>query len=171
MTARAPGGAVHTAPADGPGERRAVTPAAGPGRRWRGDEGRVSLFLAAAMIGVLAIIGLAFDGAGQLRSRQLADNLAAEAARTGGQSIDRAKAIQGGRKEIDEAAARAAVTSYLAAAGATGHSVEFPVVDGEKLIRVQVTVTYDRYLLGFFGFGDAVTVSGEATARALTEGP
>ncbi|QLD28238.1 hypothetical protein HXZ27_01070 [Micromonospora carbonacea subsp. aurantiaca] len=129
------------------------------------------MFLAAAMIGVLAIIGLAFDGAGQLRSRQLADNLAAEAARTGGQSIDRAKAIQGGRKEIDEAAARAAVTSYLAAAGATDHSVEFPVVDGEKLIRVQVTVTYDRYLLGFFGFGADVTVSGEATARALTEGP
>ncbi|TDC43453.1 hypothetical protein E1258_32210 [Micromonospora sp. KC207] len=149
----------------------ATAPAGGPGRWRRGDEGRVSLFLAAAMIGVLAIIGLAFDGAGQLRSRQLAENLAAEAARTGGQSIDRAKAIEGGSKEIDEAAARTAVTSYLAAAGATDHDVEFPVVGGEKLIRVRVTVTYDRYLLGFFGFGDAVTVSGEATARALTEGP
>jgi hypothetical protein len=140
-------------------------------RRPRGDDGRVSLFLAAAMIGVLAIIGLAFDGAGQLRSMQRADNLAAEAARTGGQSIDRAKAIEGGPKEIDEVAARAAVASYLAAAGVAGHSVEFPVVDGEKLVRVRVTVTYDRYMLGLFGFGNAVTVSGEATARALTEGP
>ncbi|WP_281292178.1 pilus assembly protein TadG-related protein [Micromonospora olivasterospora] len=137
----------------------------------RGDDGRVSLFLAAAMIGVLAIIGLAFDGAGQLRSAQRADNLAAEAARTGGQSIDRARAIEGGPKEIDEAAARATVGSYLAAAGVTNHSVEFPVVDGEKHIRVHVTVTYDRYMLGLFGFGNTVTVSGEATARALTEGP
>jgi hypothetical protein len=123
------------------------------------------------MFGVLAIIGLAFDGAGQLRSKQRADNLAAEAARTGGQSIDRAQAIEGGPKEIDEAAAQAAVGGYLAAAGVTDYSVEFPVVDGEKHVRVRVTVTYDRYMLGFFGFGNTVTVSGEATARALTEGP
>ncbi|MFI1195984.1 hypothetical protein ACH4T9_22405 [Micromonospora sp. NPDC020750] len=139
--------------------------------RLRGDDGRVSLFLAAGMIGVLAIIGLAFDGAGQLRSMQRADNLAAEAARTGGQAIDRAKAIEGGPKVIDQVAARAAVNSYLAAADVTASSVEFPVVGGETLIRVHVTVTYDRYMLGFFGFGNTVTVSGEATARALTEDP
>ncbi|WP_405103720.1 hypothetical protein [Micromonospora sp. NBC_01412] len=123
------------------------------------------------MIGVLAIIGLAFDGAGQLRSMQRADNLAAEAARTGGQSIDRAKAIEGGPKVIDQVAARAAVSSYLAATEVTASSVEFPVVGGETLVRVRVTVTYDRYMLGFFGFGNTVTVSGEATARALTEDP
>lgn len=99
-------------------------------RRLRGDDGRVSLFLAAGMIGVLAIIGLAFDGAGQLRSMQRADNLAAEAARTGGQSIDRAKAIEGGPKVIDQVAARAAVSSYLAATEVTASSVEFPVVGG-----------------------------------------
>ncbi|WP_434742417.1 Tad domain-containing protein [Micromonospora sp. SH-82] len=135
------------------------------------DSGRVSLFLAVALTGVLAIIGLAFDGAGQLRSTQRAQNLAAEAARSGGQSIDRARAIAGGSKEIDEDDARAAVRSYLAAAGVTSHSVTFPVVDGEKHIRVRVDVGYDRFLLGLFGFGDRVTVSGEATARTLTEGP
>ncbi|MGC4807943.1 pilus assembly protein TadG-related protein [Micromonospora sp. DT233] len=150
--------------------RRPVQTTAWPGTRTR-DDGRVSLFLAAGMIGVLVIIGLAFDGAGQLRSLQRADNLAAEAARTGGQSIDRATAIEGGPKVIDQAAATAAVRSYLAAAGATDSSVEFPVVGGETLVRVRVTVTYERYLLGFFGFGNTVTVSGEATARALTEGP
>lgn len=46
----------------------------------RGDAGRVSIFLAVALIGVLAIIGMAFDGAGQLRTLQRAENLAAEAA-------------------------------------------------------------------------------------------
>nr|WP_139135816.1 hypothetical protein [Micromonospora yangpuensis] len=123
------------------------------------------------MAGVLVVIGLAFDGSGQLRSMQRAENLAAEAARTGGQSIDRARAIAGGSKEIDEDDARAAVRSYLAAAGVASHSVSFPVIEGEKHIRVRVDVAYDRLLLGLFGFGDSVTVSGEATARTLTEGP
>ncbi|MER6594943.1 SseB family protein, partial [Micromonospora purpureochromogenes] len=34
-----------------------------------------------------------------------------------------------------------------------------------------VTVTYRRHLLGLFGMDDTVTVSGEATARALTDQP
>ncbi|RZU72680.1 putative Flp pilus-assembly TadE/G-like protein [Micromonospora kangleipakensis] len=136
------------------------------------ESGRVSLFLAAAMTGVLVIIGLAYDGAGQLRSLQRADDLAAEAARSGGQMIDRARAIEGGPKEIDEASARTAVADYLAAArGVRGHEVSFPVVDGEKQIQVRVRITYRRDLLGLFGFDNTVTVTGEATARALTGAP
>jgi hypothetical protein len=140
-------------------------------RGLRRDEGRVSLFLAVTMTGVLAIIGVAYDGAGQLRSLQRADNLAAEAARSGGQAVDRARAIEGGPKEIDEADARAAVRDYLAAAGVTGYEVTFPVVGGEKQIQVRVTVTHHRHMLGLFGMDSTVTVSGEATARALTEAP
>ncbi|MGC5031473.1 pilus assembly protein TadG-related protein [Micromonospora sp. DT229] len=134
----------------------------------RGDAGRVSIFLAVAMVGVLAIIGMAFDGAGQLRTLQRAENLAAEAARAGGQAIDRAAAIEGGPKQINQRQARLAVADYLAAAGASGHTVNFPVVDGETQIRVRVTVTYRRAMLGLFGFSNTVTVSGEATARPLT---
>ncbi|MEU4677430.1 hypothetical protein [Micromonospora sp. NPDC023737] len=137
---------------------------AGPGR----DAGRVSIFLAVAMVGVLAIIGLSYDGAGQLRTLQRADNLAAEAARAGGQAVDRATAIAGGPKRIDKRQARVAVADYLAAAGSAGHTVSFPVVAGETLIRVRVTVTYRRSMLGLFGLDDTVTVTGEATARALT---
>ncbi|GAA4566011.1 hypothetical protein GCM10023176_15300 [Micromonospora coerulea] len=136
------------------------------------ESGRVSLFLAAAMTGVLVIIGLAYDGAGQLRSLQRADDLAAEAARSGGQVIDRARAIEGGLKQIDEPGARAAVDTYLAAAGGVlDHDVSFPVVDGEKQIQVRVRITYRRAMLGLFGFGTTVTVTGEATARALTGAP
>ncbi|WBB55975.1 pilus assembly protein TadG-related protein [Verrucosispora sp. WMMD573] len=136
-----------------------------------GDAGRVSIFLAVALIGVLAIIGMAFDGAGQLRTLQRAENLAAEAARAGGQAIDRATAIEGGPKRINRREANRAVRSYLAAAGASDFTVTFPVVDGETLIRVRVQVTYDRAALGLFGFPNTVTVSGEATARALTGVP
>ncbi|MEV6691097.1 pilus assembly protein TadG-related protein [Micromonospora sp. NPDC051196] len=134
----------------------------------RGEDGRVSIFLAIALVGVLAIIGMAFDGAGQLRTLQRAENLAAEAARAGGQAIDRATAIEGGPKQINRPQARRAVADYLAAAGANGHTVSFPVVDGETLIRVRVTVTYRRAMLGLLGFSNTVTVSGEATARPLT---
>jgi hypothetical protein len=136
----------------------------------RRDDGRVSIFLAIAMIGVLAVIGLSFDGAGQLRTMQRADNLAAEAARAGGQAIDLATAIEGGPKEIDEAQARVAVQRYLAAAGGVrSHSVSFPVVGGQKLIRVRITLVYDTYLLGALpGFTNTITVQGEATARAIT---
>ncbi|SBT50459.1 pilus assembly protein TadG-related protein [Micromonospora auratinigra] len=136
------------------------------------ESGRVSLFLAAALTGVLVIIGLAYDTAGQLRSLQRADNLAAEAARSGGQMIDRARAIEGGPKEIDEAAAQVAVADYLRAAGGVqSHTVSFPVVGGEKQITVRVRITYRRDLLGLFGISDTVTVTGEATARALTGAP
>lgn len=137
-----------------------------------GDEGRISLFLAVTMIGVLAIIGVAYDGAGQLRTLQRADDLAAEAARSGGQVIDRAAAIEGRPKVIDEPGARAAVTQYLRGnSDVTGQQVSFPVVAGEKQIRVRVTVVYRRHMLGLIGMDRTVTVSGEATARSLTDRP
>ncbi|WP_410810412.1 pilus assembly protein TadG-related protein [Micromonospora sp. 067-2] len=136
-----------------------------------GEDGRVSIFLAVAMIGVLAIVGLTFDGAGQLRTLQRAENLAAEAARAGGQAIDRATAIEGGPKRIDQPQARVAVANYLASAGTAGHDVSFPEVAGQTLIQVRVTITYHRSMLGLFGFTERVTVTGEATARAITAGP
>ncbi|MBQ0905748.1 pilus assembly protein TadG-related protein [Micromonospora sp. U21] len=145
--------------------------ATAPRRPHTGEHGRVSIFLAVAMTGVLAIVGLSFDGAGQLRTLQRADNLAAEAARAGGQAIDRATAIEGGPKRIDQPQALVAVANYLAAAGTTGHTVSFPEVAGETLVRVRVTITYRRSMLGLFGFDRTVTVTGEATARAITAGP
>ncbi|MGC4894514.1 hypothetical protein [Micromonospora sp. DT31] len=133
------------------------------------ESGRVSLFLAVAMSGVLAVIALAYDGAGQLRTLQRADNLAAEAARSGGQMIDRARAIEGGPKRIDQAAARAAVADYLdVAGGVRDHEVDFPAVGAQTQIRVRVQITYRRDLLGLFGVQKTATVTGEATARVLT---
>ncbi|WP_433116853.1 pilus assembly protein TadG-related protein [Micromonospora sp. CA-246542] len=141
-------------------------------RTLSGDHGRVSIFLAVAMIGVLAIVGLSFDGAGQLRTLQRADNLAAEAARAGGQAIDRATAIEGGPTRIDQPQARVAVAEYLTAVGSTNsHTVSFPQIAGEVVVRVRLTITYRRSMLGLFGFADQVTITGEATARAITTAP
>ncbi|WFE50804.1 pilus assembly protein TadG-related protein [Micromonospora sp. WMMD1155] len=142
-----------------------------PERPPSGEHGRVSIFLAVTMIGVLAVIGLSFDGAGQLRTLQRAQNLAAEAARAGGQAIDRATAIEGGPKRIDEDEAVVAVANYLAAVDTAGHTVSFPVVDGETRIRVTVSITYHRSMLGPFVSADTVTVTGEATASAITATP
>ncbi|MET8355685.1 pilus assembly protein TadG-related protein [Micromonospora sp. NPDC005171] len=136
-----------------------------------GEHGRVSIFLAVTMVGVLAIIGLSFDGAGQLRTLQRAQNLAAEAARAGGQAIDRATAIEGGPKRLDEPEARKAVANYLDEVDTASHTVSFPEVDGEILIRVTVSITYQRSMLGPFVQDKAVTVTGEATARAITATP
>ena len=131
------------------------------------EAGRISLFLAVAMIGVLTVIGLAFDGAGQLRSMQRADNLAAEAARTGGQAIDLAKAINGEPKVLDRDAASAAVTNYLSTVdNVTLRQVTFSPDNRE--ITVVVDVRYDTLFLDLLGFPDRTVVRGRATARLLT---
>ncbi|MDG4778532.1 pilus assembly protein TadG-related protein [Micromonospora sp. WMMD961] len=142
-----------------------------PGHSHSGEHGRVSIFLAVTMIGVLAIIGLSFDAAGQLRTLQRAQNLAAEAARAGGQAIDRATAIEGGPKRIDPEEAAVAVANYLAAVDIAGHTVGFPEVGGEVRIRVTVTITYQRSMLGPFVQDKTVAVTGEATASAITTAP
>lgn len=132
------------------------------------ESGRVSLFLAVALLGVLAAIGLAFDGAGQLRSMQRADNLAAEAARTGGQAIDLGRAIAGESKVLDEAEARAAIQAYISSVSyATLREVTF--APGGQELTVVVEVRYDTIFLNLLGFPNQTVVSGKATARLLTD--
>jgi hypothetical protein len=138
------------------------------GRRDR-DAGRVSLFLAIAMIGVLAIIALAYDGAGQLRTMQRADNLAAEAARAGGQAVDLDRLLEDGSTVLERDAARAAVDNYLRGVdGVARWDVQVEVVDGNPRLTVNLEITYRRAFLGLFSFADTVTVPGTATATLLT---
>jgi hypothetical protein len=133
------------------------------------DAGRVSLFLAVALAGVLVVVGLAFDGAGRLRTMQRADNLAAEAARAGGQAIDLAAAIGGEKvKVVDEAAAQAAVANYFSGMSDVDWTVSFP--PGGQQVTVVVEMSYDTAMLDVFGFADTIPVRGRATAVLLTEG-
>jgi hypothetical protein len=134
------------------------------------DAGRVSLFLAIAMLAIFTIIGLSYDGTRHLMAMQRAHNLAAEAARTGGQAIDLGAAIDGGPKRLDVNAAIAAVNGYRAAAGVTGPP---PVIQGEppnQTITVTVRFNYQPIMLSAVGVG-AIVIEGTATARPLTEEP
>lgn len=133
------------------------------------DSGRVSLFLAVALIGVLAIIGLSYDGAGQLRSMQRADNLAAEAARAGGQAIDLDQLLDDGTTVLDPAAAETAVDNYLASVdGVRLTQVRFDTIGDNAALTVSLELDYDTVFLDLFGFADNITVPGTATATLLT---
>jgi len=126
------------------------------------DAGRISVLFAVAMVAILMVIGAAVDGGGVTNAQQRADNIAAEAARAGGQAIDATQAITGGAKVLDPVAARAAVQAYLDSAGVTG---ETTIIDPQHL-RVRIRLVYHSVVLGLFGH-QAFTVTGEATAQLV----
>jgi Flp pilus assembly protein TadG len=133
-------------------------------RAQRDDDGRVALLVLVLAFSVLVMIGLAVDGGGKMRAMQRADNLAAEAARAAGQSIQLGQAVQGGPKVVDVARAVAAGQAYLAAAGVTGTVVPS---DDRRQVTVTVNITYNTVMLGLVGF-DQLPVTGTATAQLLT---
>ena len=135
------------------------------GRAWlRRDEGRVSVYFAIALTALLVLIGLTVDGSGRFRMMQRADNIAAEAARAGGQALDAGQAISGGAKVVDPVLAASAVQAYLASAGVTG---TVQIAADRQHLTVTVTIPYNTVMLSYIGVNQ-VTVSGRATATLLT---
>ena len=135
-----------------------------PRRALRGDDGRVSVFLAIGLTAIVVLIGLSVDGGARLRAMQRADNLAAEAARAAGQAIDAPQAITGGAKVVDPARAAAAARAYLSAADATG---TIQVAADRRHVLVTVTIRRDTVMLSLIGI-DQITVTGHATAVLVT---
>lgn len=128
------------------------------------DDGRIALLVLVLAFGVLAMIGLAVDGGGKMRTLKRADSIAMEAARAAGQAIQFQLAVPGGEKIVDPARAVIAGENYLARAGATGEVV--PSEDGRS-VTVTVTLNYDTQMLSLIGIGE-LTVTGESTALLLT---
>jgi len=129
-----------------------------------GEKGSLTLFVAVIATALLAVIGLAYDGAGKVQATQQADLAAAEAARAAGQKLNVGTAAsEGGRfSPMDPAAAAAAANRYLAAAGLNGSAS----VTGET-VTVTTTVQWTPVLLTMIGIGPQA-VEGHATARAAT---
>ncbi|GIF74763.1 hypothetical protein [Asanoa siamensis] len=141
----------------------------------RSDRGRVSVFIAVALVGVLVVIGLTFDGIGRIRAYQRAANIAAEAARAGGQAINVADAIAGTPATVDVAAATSAALAFI-------DNLDDPTIvdravslgeddDGNEstqFLRVTVTISYDAAMLDFFGFDDTYPAEAEATVELVT---
>ncbi|GIF99146.1 hypothetical protein [Catellatospora citrea] len=132
--------------------------------RWRGDAGKATVFVAIMALGWVVMFGMVVVGGGRLRAYQRADNVAAEAARSAGQAINPAQAIQGDGRVIDGTLARAAAQAYLDDVGATGTVVVAP--DGAS-VTVRATISYQNPSgLAFLG-GATWTATGEATATLL----
>jgi len=126
------------------------------------ERGSVSIWLAVSSFVMMILVGLAVDLGGQVHAKQRAHNIAAEAARTGGEQVQAAPAITGEYVAIDVVAARRAAEDYLSASGVMG-TVR---VTGGDTITVNVTDTYTPKFLGFIGVGD-LTVTSQASARLI----
>lgn len=126
------------------------------------ERGSITVWLAVASFVMMFLVGLAVDLGGQVHAHERAHDLAAQAARAGGEEVEGSSAIQGRELTISPAAARAAAERYLDAAGVSG-TVE--ITNGET-ITVTVRDSYDPQFLGLIGI-NRLDVSGTATARLI----
>ena len=126
----------------------------------RRDDGNISLLVLVLAVAVLVMIGLSVDGGGKLRALGRADDIAAEAARAGGQAIAAPPAIEGGPKTLDPDAAVAAAQAYLAAAGVTG---SVTVAADRHHLTVTVHIVYRTIFLGAVGITE-LPITRTATA-------
>jgi Flp pilus assembly protein TadG len=130
--------------------------------RRRDERGSVTVWLALASFVMMFLVGLAVDLGGQVHAHERAHDVAAQAARAGGEEVSGGTAIQGRTLTIDPAAARAAARRYLDAAGVTG---TVAITNGDT-ITVTVDDSYNPRFLGLLGI-DRLDVSSTATARLV----
>lgn len=130
-----------------------------------GDSGAFVPMVAVMLVGLLAMVALAVDGAGRMRAQQHADDVAAEAARAGGQAINVSQAVKGTADVVSRPDAIAAAKAYLRSAGVNGR---VSVSSDLKHITVTVTIKYQAQAYEPFGLGSG-TETGTATAVLLTQ--
>lgn len=130
--------------------------------RTRNERGSISIWIVTSSFVMMMLVGLAVDLGGQVHAKQRAHDVAAQAARAGGQQVQAAPAIEGNFLAIDTAAARRAAEEYLAAAHVSGTVT----ITGGDTITVDVTDVYRPKFLSLLGIGD-LTVTGEASARLI----
>lgn len=128
-----------------------------------GDEqGSVSLWLAVASFALILLVGLVVDVGGQVHTQQRAYDLAAQAARTGGQQILPGAAARGRIPRVQLAAAVRAARAYLAASDMTGSVT----LTGGDTLSVRTTGTYRPVFLTVIGLRE-MTVTGHADAQLI----
>ena len=129
----------------------------------RSDErGSITIWLAITSLSMIVLVGLAVDLGGQVHAQQRAHDLAAQAARAGGEQVQAAPAIAGDFVRVDAVAASQAARAYLSAAHVNGSVA----VTGGTNLTVEVTDTYHPRFLGLIGI-TRLPVTGSATARLI----
>ncbi len=131
-------------------------------RRVGGDRGSISLFFVVTTVGLLIAVGLVVDGSGKVRALQRAHDVAAEAARTGGEAVLAGPAIRGQNVQVDASAARSAAAGYLAAA----HVAGTVTITGGTRLEVTATTSYTPTFLSMIGIG-TLTTTGHAEVRLV----
>ncbi|WP_347119583.1 pilus assembly protein TadG-related protein [Streptomyces sp. 21So2-11] len=129
------------------------------------DRGSMSLFFALSSLAILMVMGLLVDGGGALNAANRTTSLAQEAARTAGQQLDPAAAVEGTAITIDPDAAVGAAQDYLAAANVQG---DVQITDGGQTLTVTVQDTYDTLFAQLVGKSQ-ITVTGTAKAHLQTQ--
>lgn len=135
-------------------------------QRMSGDEGMVSAFLLAAMIGLFAVIGLGLDPGEAYAAKIKAIGQAEEAARAGAQQLDLTTYRATGTLQLDPTAAEQAAQRFLTAEGQTG-----TVTATTTRVTVTITTDYRTQLWHLAGI-DTITVHATGTAtpqRGITQ--
>lgn len=126
------------------------------------ERGSISIWAVTATIVMVTLVGLAVDLGGQVHAQQRAHDVAAQAARAGGQQVQAAPAVEGRYVALDTVAARRAAEQFLASAGVEGTVT----ITGGTTLTVRVTDTYEPTFLSIVGISD-LTVTGDASARLI----
>lgn len=128
----------------------------------RRDRGSVTVWLALTSFVMIVLVGLAVDLTGQVHAQQRARDIAAQAARTGGQQLNVATAIRGLGVQVNPVQAVNAAQTYLAGSEVSGSA---SIVNGTTLV-VTTTDTYQTKFLSIIGLG-SMRVSGKAEVRIV----
>lgn len=122
----------------------------------------MTVWLALASFVMIVLVGVAVDLTGQVHAQQRARDIAAQAARTGGQQLDAPRAIRGLSAQANPSQAAAAARSFLAGSDVSGTAT---IVDGTTLV-VTTTDTYETKFLSIVGVS-GMRVTGKAEVRIV----
>lgn len=125
------------------------------------EAGSVAVWMITTAVTLVLLVGLAVDLGGQVHAKQRAQDIAAEAARAGGQQLQAGTAIRGQGAVVDPSVAVAAAQAYIA--GAPGVTGTANVVRGTRIVANTQT-TYSTKFLSIIGIG-SLTVTGHAEVQ------
>ena len=126
------------------------------------ERGLVTVWLSLASFVMIVLVGLTVDLTGQVHAQQRARDIAAQAARAGGEQVNAAPAIRGLSATVNASQAVNAARAYLASSGMEG-SVN---LSNGTTLTVSTSDTYQTKFLSIVGLS-GMRVSGSAEARLI----